>query len=73
MTPDVNCVMAELPSTMKAYTIPHRDGTYTILLNSRHTYEQHLISYHHEMKHITNGDYERNSADMIELHARGLK
>lgn len=59
MTPDVNCVLAELPHSLKAFTIVNSDSSYTILLNTRHTHEQHLLSYHHEMKHIENGDYEK--------------
>lgn len=70
MTLDVNCVVAEMPHTIKAYTMPHADGTYTIILNSRHTHEQHLISYHHEMKHIENGDYDKKcDVDVIEFWA----
>lgn len=70
MTLDVNCVVAELPHALKAYTIPNADGSFTILLNSRHTHEQHLRSYHHEMKYIENGDFDRKcSADLIEFWA----
>lgn len=59
MTPTVNCIYANMPSTIKAYTICNPDMTYTIVLNSRLTREQHLISYHHEMNHIENGDYDK--------------
>lgn len=70
MTPDVNCVMAELPHTLKAYTLTNADGSFTILLNSRHTHEQHLRSYHHEMKHIESGDYDKKcDVDIIEFWA----
>lgn len=70
MTPDVNCVVAELPYALKAYTMPNVDGSFTILLNSRHTHEQHLRSYHHEMTHIENGDFDRRcTADLIEFWA----
>lgn len=35
------------------------DGTYTILLNSRLSYEQNLKSYDHEKKHIEHNDFHR--------------
>lgn len=73
MTQDVNCVMADLPHSIKAYTVLNNDMTYTIVLNSRHSYEQHLISYHHEMIHIENGDYERKcDVGILELQAHQM-
>lgn len=70
MTPDVNCIMADLPHALKAFTVSNSDGSFTIVLNSRHTYEQHLRSYHHEMKHIENGDYDKKyPVDLIEFWA----
>ena len=72
MTPDVNCSFADLPTTIPAFVVSNADGSYTIILNAKHSREQHLKSYHHEMKHIENGDYEKKcSADVIEFWARG--
>lgn len=73
MTPDVRCCMADLPVGIPAFVIPDSDGGYTIVLNARHTHERRLISYHHEMKHIKNGDYQKGNADLIEIFAHGLK
>lgn len=70
MTPDVNCCMADLPTTIPAFVISNADGSYTIVLNAKHTREQHLKSFAHEMEHIENGDYEKIcSADLLELWA----
>lgn len=70
MTPDVNCCMADMPTTIPAFVISNADCSYTIVLNARHSREQHLKSYAHEMHHILNGDYEKIcSADLIELWA----
>ena len=44
-----------MPVTIKAYTMHCNDDTYTIVLNSRHSLEQLMKAYHHEMKHIENG------------------
>lgn len=70
MTPDVNCMFLNMPASVKAYTILNNDETFTIILNSRLTREQHLLSYHHEMKHIENGDYEKKAdVGLLELFA----
>lgn len=70
MTPDVKVCLADLPCSIKAYTLVNSDGTYNIILNARHSHHQHLLSYHHEMQHIEKGDYERQTtADLIELFA----
>jgi hypothetical protein len=52
-----NIVYADMPVTINAYTMHYNDDTYTIVLNSRHCLEQLIKAYHHEMKHIENGDY----------------
>lgn len=70
MTPDVNVCLADLPLSIKAYTMADPDGNYTIMLNARHSHYQHLISYHHEIQHIENGDYDKIcDADLIEFYA----
>lgn len=70
MTPDVNCCMANMPTTIPAFVVSNADGSYTIMLNARHSREQHLKSYVHEMDHILNGDYEKRcSIDLIEFWA----
>lgn len=72
MTPVVNVSLADLPCSIKAYTVVSPDGTYNIILSSRHTHYQHLLSYHHEMSHIENGDYDKQcSADLVEFFAHG--
>lgn len=70
MTLDVNTVFANMPSTIKAYTVANADMSYTIVLNARLNYESQLLAYHHEMKHIENADYDKKcSADLIEYYA----
>ena len=68
-TPDVNTVEANLPTTIAAYVVSNSDLSYTIVLNARLTYERRMQAYCHELHHIKNGDYERSSADLIELFA----
>ena len=62
-----------MPTTIKAYTVNNNDDSYTIVLNSRLSREQHLRSYHHEMLHIERGDYDRQSKNvqLVEIFAHG--
>ena len=67
---ETNVIYANMPATIKAYTVNNNDDTYTVVLNSKLNREQHLISYHHEMQHIENGDYEKKTdIDIIEINA----
>lgn len=66
-----NVIYADMPATIKAYTVNNCDDSFTIVLNSRLNREQHLISYHHELTHIESGDYDRQckDVDMVEIFA----
>ena len=59
--------MVDMPVTVKAYTVPNNDGTYTIFINSRLSSEQQKESYSHEVEHILSDDFETNNADDTEL------
>lgn len=70
MVDEPRTIFAPLPNTVKAYTVLDGDGFYTIVLNSNLSRKQNLDSYAHELKHIMDGDYEKqNSADLIEFFA----
>ncbi len=74
MTPDVNTILVNLPNTISAYTVYNLDMSYTIVLNARLNYERQLLAYHHEMKHIENGDYDKQcSVDLIECYAHACR
>lgn len=74
MTQDVNTILADMPATIGAYTVSNADMSFTIVLNARLSYERQLLAYHHEMKHIENGDYnKRCSADLLECYAHAYK
>lgn len=48
----------------------NEDGTFTILLNSRLSYDQNTNSLQHELNHIKNGDFYRDAPiDQIEKDA----
>lgn len=70
-TQDVNVIETNMPTSVAAYVTSNADATYTIFLNARLTWERRLDAYQHELRHIQNGDYERHSADMIEMYSHG--
>lgn len=66
---NVRTILANLPTTIGGYTI-YADGYYTIVLNENLSRKDNLLSYAHEMAHITAGDFEKRcSVDMIEAFA----
>ena len=67
----VKCV--ELPTAVRSFVVANNDMTYTVILNSKLSREQNLLSYQHELDHILNGDYEKKcSADFIEITAHAI-
>lgn len=61
---------ADMPTTIHSFVVSNDDMSYTVVLNSRLSREQNVISMAHEMKHICNGDYEKKcSVGIIEMIA----
>lgn len=52
--------------------IKNKDGTYTIFLNARLTYETNMNSYQHAVSHILNGDFEKYNADKLEYERHNI-
>lgn len=69
MTPDVNIVLLNLPTTTSEAITENPDGSFTIVLNAKMTHEKQLESYEHAMEHIRNNDFERNDVQSIEYAA----
>lgn len=66
---NINVIYLDMDTAIRSYVVSNKDMTYTVVLNSRISHEQNLISYAHELSHINNGDYESNrSADLIEIY-----
>lgn len=67
---DIRTVYADMPATVKAYTIFY-DGFYTIVLNQNLSRAQNMKSYLHEIEHVKRGDYDSDkTADQIEFFSR---
>ena len=70
---DVFVRYVELPTTVRSFVVANNDMTYTVILNSKLSREQNILSYQHELEHILRGDYEKKcSADFIEITAHAM-
>lgn len=73
MTPDVNvCVIDFKDIKGNELVTPNEDGSYTILINARLSYEMQLESYEHAMKHIKNEDFQKTDTQAIETIAHDI-
>ena len=67
MNNDIKVILQDLPTTISGF-VKETDDFYTIVLNSRMTYERNKETYKHEQRHIDNGDFDKEcSVDQIEL------
>jgi hypothetical protein len=64
-------VVTDMPIGLKGIVKYNKDGSYTIVINARYTFEQQTEFYLHELHHILNGDFDINNciADELEIVA----
>lgn len=72
MTPDVNVQLMNFPAKGKEMVIPNEDGSYTIFLNARLSYEEQLRAYQHALDHIKNQDFQKSDVQEIESAAHKI-
>lgn len=73
MTKDVNVVVMDFPNTKtKELVMENEDGTYTIFINSRLSYDGQLEAYKHAMKHINEDDFQKTDVQNIEAEAHSI-
>lgn len=65
----VNVKYLKLPCKVKAVSTENEDGSYTVFLNNKLTYEQNRESYLHELRHIQGNDFDKEDINLIELGA----
>lgn len=53
----ININMLDLPESVSEMVTVNEDGSVSIFLNARHTYEKQCESYQHALDHIKNGDF----------------
>lgn len=63
---NINCLILDLPVSIYAFTKSNSDGTYTIILNARNSFEKQYKSYLHEVRHIKNNDFSKQNVQAIE-------
>ena len=67
---DVNVVLLDFKTSKGNEMVSvNEDGTYTILINSRLSYDGQLKAYEHAMKHIQENDFEKDDVQKIEYEA----
>lgn len=52
--------LVDLPHEVKGFTKKNKDGSYTIMINARLSSEMQINTYDHEIRHIENGDYDKD-------------
>ena len=65
----VSVHFVDFPTKARGMFTANADGSYTILLNSRLSFEQQRKTFRHEMWHIQNHDFEKTDVDEIEYEA----
>lgn len=64
---DINTYTLDFGNSIPATATQNEDGTLSIFLNARMTYEQRLRAYAHELRHYQHGDFDESAAvDQIE-------
>lgn len=67
---EITTRLVSMPVSAKGYTLMDHEGDYNVFLNSRHTHEQQMRSFQHELDHIRDGDfYNEGNADTVETHS----
>lgn len=64
---EVYTKVINMDTAISEHVVSNIDGSYTIFLNARLTFESRLKSYEHAMRHILNDDFNSElTADEIE-------
>ena len=69
---EVYIYYVDMPYTIVSNVVENGDGSYTLYLNSRLSYEKNMEGYLHELKHITNDDF-NSFEDIQKIESRTHK
>ena len=61
---DVNCRVINLPSKIRAVTLPNNDDSYDVYVNSSLSDEGQKIAFEHELIHIRNDHFYKYDTDV---------
>jgi len=70
---DINTFLLDMDVLIPEHVVRNRDGSYSIFINSRLSYDRQLEAYKHALKHIKDGDFDKKDADRIEFEAHNLE
>lgn len=66
MIEDIYTYIVDLKSSVPEIVTENPDGSYTVLLNARYSYEQQRESYRHACRHTERHDFEKTEVQEIE-------
>lgn len=66
LTESIGVYFMDMSSHIEEHVVFNEDGSYVILLNSRLNWERQMLAYQHALKHIAEGDFNKDCADAIE-------
>lgn len=73
MIPVINVQILDLKTTCGTELVtPNEDGSYTVLINARMSYEAQRKALLHALGHILNDDFGKENVQQIEAAAHGL-
>lgn len=64
---DVFVQYYDMPTTIRSFAKANSDGSFTIVINSKLSYESRLERYKHELFHITNGDFDHDKEESVQV------
>lgn len=73
MTQDVNVVLLNFPKRGNEMVVENEDGSYTIIINAKLSYQGQLNAYRHAMQHIESGDFQKTNVQSIEAAAHSTE
>lgn len=73
MTDIFTVISDDMPLGIKGHVNHNIDGSYTIFINAKLTYEEQKEVFNHELQHIKNNDFEKFNCDVIEQYAHNGK
>lgn len=66
---DLQIFLIDFPGKGNEAVTKNEDDSYTIFLNARLSYEKQLEAYAHAIRHIKNGDFDKEDVGAIEMEA----
>ena len=72
MTENVNVVLLNMENGIHEQVTKNRDGSFTVFLNLKDSFETQKQSYKHAMGHVQNDDFQKSNVQDIEFQAHKI-